>query len=288
MFLRTINRPDQLQVTIISQSYQFTHILYFEPSIIMPLTSKLYNKHVLIFGGTKGIGRGVAVKAIQDGAKVTVVGSSQATTDEATKEIKSTYPSAQISGVGFDLRQDKLEEALEALFQNIGQVHHVVITASNSLPGHVSIQKYTLADLQPLHERLQVMVLLAKVASRHLPLSRYSSLTFTSGSIADQPQPACSVLAFLAQGMVGFIRGLALDMKPVRVNVVEPGYVLDTGLWAVVPVDHVKSLRESLASKNPTGSEGLVEDVAEAYLYLMKDGNCTGETIKSRSGQHLV
>ncbi|KAI6754809.1 hypothetical protein HG530_012561 [Fusarium avenaceum] len=254
----------------------------------MSSTSKLYNKHVLVFGGTKGIGRGVAMKAIHDGAIVTVVGSSQATADEAAKLIRITYPSAQISGVGLDLRQDQLEQALEALFQKIGQVHHVVITATNSLPRHVPIQKYTLADLQPLHERLEVMVLLAKVASRHLPPSRYSSLTFTSGSIAEQPQPACSVLAFLAQGTTGFIRGLALDMKPVRVNVVEPGYVLDTGLWAGIPVEQVMSLRDSLVSKNPTGSEGLVEDVAEAYLYLMKDGNCTGETIKSRSGQHLV
>ncbi|KAJ3547687.1 hypothetical protein NM208_g1379 [Fusarium decemcellulare] len=254
----------------------------------MSSSRKLHGKHVLVIGGTNGIGRGVTLAAIQDGARVTVVGSLQATVDKAVKDIKINYPSAQVSGLSCDLNRDSLEEDLEILFDKIQGVDHIVMTAANSLPRQVPIQRIMAADIQPANRRLQVMILLAKVASRYLPSSRHSSLTFTSGSVADQPHAGCSVLAYMAQGTLGMVRGLALDMKPVRVNVVEPGYVLDTGLWSHVPVEQVAQLRSTLAEKNPTGSAGLVEDVAEAYVYVMKDGNCTGEIIKSRSGQQLV
>ncbi|KAF9760638.1 hypothetical protein IL306_004224 [Fusarium sp. DS 682] len=254
----------------------------------MSSSPRLRGQHILVIGGTNGIGRGVALAAVQDAAKVTIVGSSQATVDKAVKHIKNAHPPAEISGLSCDLDKPSLEEDLDALFKKIDQIHHVVLTASNSIPRQISVQNMAAKDLVPAHKKLQTMVLLAKVTSRYLPLSRHSSLTLTSGSIADHPVIGSSVLSYIAQGTVGMIRGLALDMKPVRVNVVEPGYVLETGLWSEVPAEQVSELRGILAKKNPTGSEGMVEDVAEAYMYLMKDGNCTGEVIKTRSGQHLV
>ncbi|KAF4943203.1 hypothetical protein FGADI_13564 [Fusarium gaditjirri] len=257
-------------------------------SMIMSGSQKLKGKHVLVIGGTSGIGRGVALAAIRDAAHVTIVGSSQATADKAVNYIKSVFPEAQISGYGCDLDMDSLEVDLEALFDKIDPVDHIVTTAANSHPHPTSIQTITVQDLGLANRKLQAMVILAKVASRRLPSSRHSSLTFTSGSIADQPQPGCSVLAYVAQGMLGFVRGLALDMKPVRVNLVKPGYVLDTGLWSQIPEEQKSNVRDTLVSKNPTGSEGLVEDVSEAYVYLMKDANCTGEVVSTRSGQHLV
>ncbi|KAF5963128.1 short chain dehydrogenase [Fusarium coicis] len=254
----------------------------------MSSSQKLLGKHVLVIGGTSGIGRGVALAAIRDAAHVTVVGSSQATADKAVTYIKSEIPEANISGYHCDLDLDSLEVDLEALFDQIDPVDHIVMTAANSHPCQTSIQAITIQYLGFANRKLQAMVILAKVASRRLPASRHSSLTFTSGIIADQPQPGCSVLAYIAQGMLGFVRGLALDMKPVRVNLVKPGYVLDTGLWSQIPDEEKSNVRDELVRKNPTGSEGLVEDVSEAYLYLMKDGNCTGEVVSTRSGQQLV
>ncbi|KAL9561595.1 hypothetical protein ACKAV7_014151 [Fusarium commune] len=266
----------------------YNFYFYSNNSIIMSGSEKLRGKHVLVIGGTNGIGRGVALAAIQGAAHVTVVGSSQATADKAVKYIKSEFPTAHISGFSCDLDKDSLEEDLEALFDKIDPVDHIVTTAANSHPRQTSIQTMTAQELGVANRKLHAMVILAKVASRRLPLSRHSSLTFTSGSIADQPQPGCSVLAYIAQGMVGLARGLALDMKPVRVNVVKPGYVLDTGLWSQIPDEQRSKVRDTLVNKNPTASEGLVEDVSEAYVYLMKDGNCTGEVVNTRSGQHLV
>lgn len=101
--------------------------------------------------------------------------------------------------------------------------------------------------------------------------------------------PGWSVTAFVASGLLGLARNLAMDLKPVRVNAVEPGFV-DTGLWestGFTPEQKAVELKK-VAEKVPTGRPGQVEDVAEAYLYLMKDRNATGEIVKTRSGSNLV
>lgn len=250
--------------------------------------NKLAGKHILVIGGSKGIGRGVVEASLEAGARVTLVGSSQKSADATISEIKKIYPSPNLSGLGCDLLQDTVEEALNGLFQKAGPVDHVVFTAADSL-SIGGLQDVTAEAIHKAsHMRLVVPLLVGKVAARHLPKSRESSLTLTTGSVADKPIPDWSLIAFLAAGLPGLARSLALDLAPIRVNAVEPGFV-NTGLWdtGMTPEQKEKML-EDVGAKFPTGQVGQVEDVAEAYLYAMKDRNCSGETIKTRAGAHLT
>lgn len=81
-------------------------------------------------------------------------------------------------------------------------------------------------------------------------------------------------------------RGLALDLKPIRVNLVSPGAV-NTELWGHMTAEQKEGMFKELSKKIPVGKVGSVEDVAESYLYLMKDRNVTGAMI-STSGGHLL
>ncbi len=83
------------------------------------------------------------------------------------------------------------------------------------------------------------------------------------------------------------MRNLALDLKPIRVNLINPGGV-ETELWNFVPEQQRKGMLEDLGKKCATGSVGRVEDVAEAYLYCMKDRNVTGSVINSNGGHYLM
>jgi NAD(P)-dependent dehydrogenase (short-subunit alcohol dehydrogenase family) len=84
-------------------------------------------------------------------------------------------------------------------------------------------------------------------------------------------------------------RNLALDLSPIRVNVVEPGAV-NTSLWDA----GFKSVAEREAYLNeeykglPVGKPAAVEEVVEAYMYLLRDSNATGECVTTRGGQHLI
>ncbi|KAK8061298.1 short chain dehydrogenase [Apiospora phragmitis] len=250
--------------------------------------NKLAGKHVLCIGGTKGLGRGTAEASIEAGARVTIAGSSQHSADTAVSEIKALYPSATIAGFGCDLSHDTVEQDLDALFDKAGgDVDHVVYTAA---PG---LAISGLQDVTPemvrrtSHMRQVVPLMLGKVAARRLPRTPEASLTLSTGGIADNPRPGWALMAYVANGLVALTRNLALDLAPVRVNAVEPGFV-DTALWRDLAPQAKADMMRAIADKVPTGVAGRVEDVAEAYVYLMKDRNATGEIVKTRSGGQLV
>lgn len=94
--------------------------------------NKLQNKHVLILGGSSGIGYAVADGSLASGAKVTISSSSQTKVDAAVSRLKSDYPSQTDTIVGFpaDLcNPTTVEDDLDVLFKKAesthGTIHHV-------------------------------------------------------------------------------------------------------------------------------------------------------------------
>lgn len=95
------------------------------------------------------------------------------------------------------------------------------------------------------------------------------------------------MVAGFATGLHGLTRNLALDLKPIRVNLVSPG-VVETELWDSFDKEAKKQHLEGIAEKAPTGRVAQPEDVAEAYLFLMKDPSVTGTVVDSNSGALLI
>ena len=71
-------------------------------------------------------------------------------------------------------------------------------------------------------------------------------------------------------------RGLALDLKPIRVNLISPGAV-DTALWAHMSDEDRKGMFKQMGEKLPTGRVTGVENVVYSYLGLIQDENATGK-----------
>ncbi|KAI0434829.1 NAD(P)-binding protein, partial [Xylaria sp. FL1042] len=139
--------------------------------------------------------------------------------------------------------------------------------------------------------RFLVPVMVGKVAQRHLSMGATEgdkSLVLTTGAIASKPLPGWSVIAYFGAGLKGLTRNLALDLSPVRVNAVEPG-VVNTGLWdsSYQNVEEREVALNKMCASLPVGRAGAVEEVVEAYMYLLRDSNATGEVVQTRGGQHL-
>lgn len=79
------------------------------------------------------------------------------------------------------------------------------------------------------------------------------------------------------------MRSLALDLAPVRVNLISPGAVL-TPLWDGMAKEKMESFMEQVKGKCTTGEIGRPEDVAESYLYVMRDWNVSGSVIDTNGG----
>ena len=78
---------------------------------------------------------------------------------------------------------------------------------------------------------------------------------FTTGSVAEKPIPGWSVVASYATGLHGMVRNLAVDLKPVRVNLASPGPV-DTELWKEMGEGEKKNMFKEIEGKVPTGHAG--------------------------------
>lgn len=113
-----------------------------------------------------------------------------------------------------------------------------------------------------------------------------SAIILTTGAVSERPISNWTVVCSYATGLQGMTRNMALDLQPLRVNLVSPGAV-DTELWAGMSDEQKKAMFEELEKKTPVGKVGTVEDVTEAFLYLMRDHNITGAMI-STSGGHLL
>lgn len=256
--------------------------------------NKLAGKHIVVIGGSSGIGRGVVEASLEAGAaRVTLVGSSARSASAAFSTLTAAgWASNRLGSLHCDLSQDSVEQDLDAVLTAAATtkhpIDHIVLTAADSLTIS-GLADLSLAQIrQAAHLRLNVPLILGKLAPRHLPRSNEASLTITTGSVADKPAPGWSLIAYFAAGLQGLARNLALDLAPIRANAVEPGYV-DTALWdAAMTAEQKEAAFAGLAARLPTGRVAAVEDVAEAYLYLMKDRSATGEVVKSRSGDHLV
>jgi NAD(P)-dependent dehydrogenase (short-subunit alcohol dehydrogenase family) len=131
--------------------------------------------------------------------------------------------------------QATLEQNVKELFEKVGpKLNHVVFTAGDSLATmalqDATVDKVIAAGMVRYFAPLMV----AKYAAKVLEKSVESSITTTTGSVSEKPIPNWSVINGFATALQGTTRGLALDLKPIRVNLVSPGAVL-TPLWDGVP-----------------------------------------------------
>jgi len=136
--------------------------------------------------------------------------------------------------------------------------------------------------------RLVGVLLIAKIAARYLKKEYTSSLTLTSGAMLYRPRAGFSPFLGAGGGKEPLTKGLALDLAPVRVNLVSPG-AIDTDLLysSAPPGVSRETLAETYRKTNVLGRIGDVEDVAEAYLALMRNGFQTGSTVHVEGGYFL-
>ncbi|GAW15519.1 hypothetical protein ANO14919_049310 [Xylariales sp. No.14919] len=264
--------------------------------------NKLAGKHIVVIGGSGGIGRGVVEAALESHARVTLAGSSQQSANAAVASIKAEYPGAQLVGLGCDLSHSTIEQDLETLLTRAaalsGEIDHIVYTAADNLTLGKLEELTPDVALKAAHMRFLAPVMVGKVAQRHLQGAvngspgrggKDKSLVLTTGSIASKPSPGWSIIAYFAGGINALTRNLALDLSPIRVNAVEPG-IVNTGLWD--SPDKTAQEREAalqtVCQRLPVGKPAAVEEVAEAYMYLLRDSNATGETVQTRGGQQLI
>ena len=239
--------------------------------------ASLNNKVVVVLGGTSGIGLAVAQAAALGGAKVRVASRDPSRVAAA---VKALPPGAE--GVALDLSDGA---AVAAFFAGQGALDHLVYTAGESL----SLAPLAETDLATARRAFELRYWGAFAAAQAAAprLRPGGSIVFTSGSAGARPRPTWAVAASICTAVEGLTRALALELAPIRVNAVAPG-VVRTPLWRGMTDEAREALYADQATRLPVGHVGEADEIAEAYLYLMRQTYVTGQLLSVDGGGLLV
>jgi len=236
----------------------------------------LKNSLVVVLGGSTGIGLATAKAAKSEGAQVIVTGRSTEKLQRAQAEL------------GTDARTVMLDVADETgtqkFFQELAHVDHVFITAGTLLS-----DKKLKPDSPTLRPAMDTRFWGALYAAKYAApkIRAGGSITFMSGTAAWRPLVGASVASASCGAVEAFARALAVDLAPIRVNTIEPGYV-DTPLLDSLFGSQKNEVLAAAAARLPVKRIGTAEDIAEAVLFLMKNGYVTGITLTIDGGGMLV
>ena len=233
---------------------------------------------IVVIGGSSGLGRAVAGRCLAEGARVVIAGRSQQRLNEASAELG--HPD-RLSAVPADIG-DRAQ--LASLFGTAGSLAHLVVTAAD-LPYGPAVTLTEDSVMRAVRSKIVGPLFAAQLAA---PRMAGGSITFTSGIAACRPAPGGMLAATVNGALESMVRALALELGPIRVNAVSPGWV-DTPVWDQLATPEARRARfADMAGRLPGGRLGRPADIANAVSYLIGDGFVTGTVLHAEGAQLLV
>jgi NAD(P)-dependent dehydrogenase (short-subunit alcohol dehydrogenase family) len=242
----------------------------------MEIALKLEQKHVVVFGGSSGIGFETARHAFNEGARITLVSRSEEKLEAAAGLIGSAVRTV-VANVA-------VEADVVAAFDAIGDIDHLVFTSGDTVHQQLA-DSFSSADIEGnFSVRLYGAMLVAKHARARITSG--GSISLTSSTLPMNPAPGYSLGAAVSSAIMAYGRALAAEFAPIRVNVVAPG-VIRSPIWERVPEQARESLFTEIGKRLPVGRVGVPEDVAVAFVYLMKADFTTGQILTVDGGRSV-
>lgn len=246
---------------------------------------KLKNKNCVVLGGSRGIGRSIALGFAAEGANVAIC----ARGEEALKKAEGELLDAGVKtyAASCDIADpDALKSFLEAVKEEFGSVDILVHNASALAVGpDIKDWKASLdVDLMgAVHACETVIPWMTKAGSGAILL-----VSSTSGLECD-PMPDYGYTAAKA-ALIAYAKKLAVMLAPqgIRANAIAPGSIeFPGGVWANIK-EHQPEMYEMAKSSIPSGRLGTPEEVADAALFLCSSRAqwITGECVSVDGAQH--
>ncbi|RTM03801.1 MAG: SDR family oxidoreductase [Hyphomicrobiales bacterium] len=230
-------------------------------------------EHCVIIGGSSGIGLATAKRLVSPTMKVTITGRNE-------DKLKSAWASlgGTVGKAAFDAAKP---DEVRHFFDRLGPFDHLVLAASGG-KGLGPFATLDLADIgSGVDEKIRPQLSCLQAA---LPtLNRSGSVTFISAVSAQIAAPGVAGIGAINGMLLTVAPILAVELKPLRVNVVAPG-VIDTPWWDFLPDDQRQAVFAEYAGKTPVGRIGRAEDVAGAIAFLVSNGFMTGQVLTCDGG----
>jgi NAD(P)-dependent dehydrogenase (short-subunit alcohol dehydrogenase family) len=239
------------------------------------MSTRLAGQTVLVLGGSAGIGLETARLARSEGAQVIVTARNQERLDRVGRELGATTAAFDVTDF------DRVGRFLDEL---AGPIDHVLLTGPG--PYYAPLAEF---EMDEARRDLDSHVLLPIQVAKHAvgKVRPGGSLLFMGGTGGRRTGAGLTLIGALTAAGPALVRNLALEVAPIRVNLIAAGFV-DTPLSATLLGDQLEARREQLRSTLPIGRVVGPEDIASLAVHLMTNTAVTGATYDIDGGQQLV
>ncbi|URJ47980.1 SDR family oxidoreductase [Paenibacillus polymyxa] len=235
----------------------------------------MQNQKIVIIGGSSGIGLETAKQVISLGAEVVIASRSE---DKLHKAKEMLGPRAAIY-----VLDTSDEQQVKSFFEKVGPYDHLIVSAAETSGGSF-LQLETDQAHKLFENKFWGQYYAAKYGASQL--STEGSITLFSGVVAYKPMIGSSALGAVNAAVSNLGQTLALELAPIRVNVVSPG-IIDTPSRSKMPENTRNQFYDTVAHKLPVKRVGLAEDVARGVIYLIQNQFVTG-TVLHVDGGHIL
>jgi NAD(P)-dependent dehydrogenase (short-subunit alcohol dehydrogenase family) len=232
----------------------------------------LEGQRVVVVGGTSGMGLATVHATLAQGAEVVAAG---------RRPVADRQPIAGVHQLEVDITD---EESVRALFDKVGELDHLLVTATAGATGAFLDQ-----DLAAARSFMDGKFFGSWACARYAAprLADRGSITFVTGGAVVRPPARGSMITAAFAAVEALTRALAIELGPRRVNAIRPGYT-DSEMWRFLSDTERDDLRRRVADAMPVGRMGTPEDVAHAAVFLMTNPQVTGAILEVTGGETLV
>jgi len=232
---------------------------------------------VIVTGGAQGIGKGVALRLVEDGWSVVIADRDEEAGQEAAAELAAR---GQVRFIPTDVSREESVRALVAeCLAACGRLDALICNAGLADPGATPVERLELGQWQRvLDTNLTGVFLCVKHAAPHLRGQGGSIVTIAS-TRALQSESNTEAYTASKGGVVALTHALAMSLGPaVRVNCISPGWI-ETHDWQKSARRHAPCLRPEDHRQHPCGRVGAPADIAAMVAFLISDqaGFITGQ-----------
>jgi len=236
---------------------------------------QLRNQTVVVIGGSSGIGLETARLTRAEGADVIITARDPERLHRVGLELGASI--AAFDATDFE-RLERFFEELPAL------IDHVLVTGPG--PYYAPLAEI---DLDDARRDIEAHMLLPLQVARNAAgkVRAGGTLLFMGGTGGRSTGPGLALIAALTAAQPALTKNLALELAPIRVNLIAAGFV-DTPLSADILGDKLDARREQLRMTLPIGRVVGPADIAALAVHLMANRAVTGATYDIDGGQQLV
>jgi NAD(P)-dependent dehydrogenase (short-subunit alcohol dehydrogenase family) len=237
---------------------------------------ELAGQTVVVIGGSAGIGLETARRAQAEGAAVVLTGRNPDRLSQAALELGAPRTAV------FDASDPA---SLERFFQDLpAPIDHVMVTAGGPRYGPL-LEMDSAQVRQAISGRVVMALEVARNAAGKMRPG--GTLLLVGGTGSRRVAPGLGIASVVTAALPAFTAALALELAPVRVNLIAPGFV-DTPLSASLLGDQLEERRKELRATLPIGRVVGPADVAALAVHIMTNTAVTGATYDIDGGQQFV